>query len=95
MNGQHDYELIKDFYFQLLERLTSKHSFARKGLLQHKRKIFLPDASVIPYDWDLSNLVTFIRLNLFVKVDLQKWLDQPFYTSSQQDANDQLSIFDG
>jgi hypothetical protein len=31
------------------------------------------------YNWYLSNLVAFIRLNLFVKVDLQKWLDKPFY----------------
>jgi hypothetical protein len=31
------------------------------------------------HKWYLSNLVAFIRLNLFVKVDLQKWLDQPFY----------------
>lgn len=30
------------------------------------------------YDWRLSNLVAFIRLNLFVKIDLQKWLDKPF-----------------
>ena len=30
------------------------------------------------YKWYLSNLVAFIRLNLFVKVDLQKWLDRPF-----------------
>ena len=30
------------------------------------------------YKWYLSNLVAFIRLNLFVKVDLQKWLDDPF-----------------
>ena len=28
--------------------------------------------------WYLSNLVAFIRLNLFVKVDLNKWLDNPF-----------------
>jgi hypothetical protein len=28
--------------------------------------------------WYLSNLVAFIRLNLFVKVDLYKWLDNPF-----------------
>lgn len=28
--------------------------------------------------WYLSNLVAFIRLNLFVKIDLQKWLDEPF-----------------
>lgn len=47
------------------------------------------------YDWHLSNLVTFIRLNLFVKIDLQKWLDQPFFTANQQGTNAQLSIFDG
>lgn len=28
--------------------------------------------------WYLSNLVAFIRLNLFVKVELHKWLDNPF-----------------
>ena len=28
--------------------------------------------------WYLSKLVAFIRLNLFVKVDLQMWLDNPF-----------------
>lgn len=28
--------------------------------------------------WYLSNLVAFIRLNLFVKVNLHKWLDNPF-----------------
>lgn len=30
------------------------------------------------FDWHLSNLVAFIRLNLFVKIDLQLWLDKPF-----------------
>ena len=30
------------------------------------------------YDWHLSNLVGFIRLNLFVKINLQQWLDKPF-----------------
>lgn len=30
------------------------------------------------FEWHLSNLVAFIRLNLFVKIDLQKWLDKPF-----------------
>jgi hypothetical protein len=30
------------------------------------------------YGWHLSNLVAFIRLNLFVKVDLTKWLNSPF-----------------
>ena len=30
------------------------------------------------FGWYLSNLVAFIRLNLFVKVDLIAWLDNPF-----------------
>lgn len=30
------------------------------------------------FDWYLSNLVAFIRLNIFVKIDLQKRLDKPF-----------------
>lgn len=30
------------------------------------------------FSWHLSNLVAFIRLNLFVKIDLQLWLDKPF-----------------
>ena len=30
------------------------------------------------YGWRLSNLVAFIRLNLFVKIDLQRWFDKPF-----------------
>jgi len=30
------------------------------------------------YNWHLSNLVAFIRLNLFVKINLQLWLDNPF-----------------
>jgi hypothetical protein len=30
------------------------------------------------YIWHLSNLVAFIRLNLFVKINLQQWIDKPF-----------------
>jgi hypothetical protein len=33
---------------------------------------------IAKYGWQLSNLVAFIRLNLFVKIDLQLWLDNPF-----------------
>jgi len=29
------------------------------------------------YKWHLSNLVCFLRMNLFVKIDLWKWLDMP------------------
>jgi hypothetical protein len=30
------------------------------------------------YKWYLSKFVAFIRLNQFVKIELHKWLDQPF-----------------
>jgi len=36
---------------------------------------------IAKYNWHLSNLVAFIRLNLFVKIDLQRWLDKPFEES--------------
>ena len=34
--------------------------------------------SISKYGWCLSNLVAFLRLNLFVKIDLQAWLDKPY-----------------
>jgi len=37
------------------------------------------------YGWQLSNLVAFIRLNLFVKIDLQSWLDNPFEKPPEKD----------
>lgn len=35
------------------------------------------------FGWHLSNLVAFIRLNLFVKIDLKCWLDNPFDESRE------------
>jgi len=34
--------------------------------------------AISKFDRRLSNLVAFIRLNMFVKIELQKWLDKPF-----------------
>jgi len=46
------------------------------------------------YKWHLSNLVSFIRLNLFVKIDLKKWLDKPFLDDDEIDKLDlQLTLF--
>jgi len=46
------------------------------------------------YQWHLSNLITFIRLNLFVKIDLFEWINHPFY--KDKEINDgQLLLFDG
>ena len=39
------------------------------------------------YNWHLSNLVAFIRLNLFVKIELQRWLDKPFDDGKPPPAN--------
>lgn len=30
------------------------------------------------YNWHLSNIVGFLRVNLFVKIDLWKWINEPF-----------------
>ena len=31
------------------------------------------------FKWQLSNLITFLRINLFVKIELWHWLNDPFY----------------
>lgn len=41
--------------------------------------------AIAKFGWQLSNLVAFIRLNLFVKIDLQKWLDEPFESPPTKD----------
>jgi hypothetical protein len=46
------------------------------------------------YQWHLSNLVGFIRLNLFVKISLQLWLDNPFLNKKSQIMLEQLELFD-
>ena len=47
---------------------------------------------VAKYDWCLSNLVAFLRMNLFVKIDLQKWLDKPFEPLDPVPRSVQLGI---
>ncbi len=39
------------------------------------------------FGWHRSNLVAFIRLNLFVKVDLVGWLNHPFSEHPQPKDN--------
>jgi transposase len=33
--------------------------------------------SIAKYKWHLSNLITFLRINLFVKINLWKWINNP------------------
>jgi len=44
------------------------------------------------YGWYLSNLVAFIRLNLFVKINLQQWLDKPFKDSGQPPPSNRQGV---
>jgi hypothetical protein len=45
------------------------------------------------YKWHMSNMVGFIRLNLFVKIDLFEWLDHPFLTDKAPPGEIQLELF--
>lgn len=44
------------------------------------------------YPWGLSNLITFIRTNLFVKIDLWKWVNKP--THENQNLPPPPSLFE-
>ncbi len=44
------------------------------------------------HKWHLSNLVTFIRLAAFVKIDLYKWLDEPFEKAKPPPDKGQIQI---
>lgn len=43
------------------------------------------------YKWHLSNLITFLRINLFVKIDLWKWVNHPVI--NDKDPPVQASLF--
>ena len=43
------------------------------------------------YNWCLSNLIAFLRMNLFVKISLQEWLDEPF-KPPEDDIYKQLQV---
>jgi len=45
------------------------------------------------YKWHMSNMVCFIRLNLFVKIDLFQWLNYPFISGKSPPDEIQLELF--
>jgi hypothetical protein len=45
------------------------------------------------YKWHMSNMVGFIRLNLFVKIDLFEWLNHPFLKDKTPPGQIQLDLF--
>lgn len=44
------------------------------------------------HKWHLSNLITFLRINLFVKIDLWKWIDKPIIEKANSPP--QISLFE-
>lgn len=48
---------------------------------------------IAKYNWSLSNLVAFLRMNLFVKIVLQEWLDKPFKPPREAILNQQTNLF--
>lgn len=49
---------------------------------------------IAKYNWCMSNLVAFLRLNIFVKIDLQLWLDKPFEVEENSEVSiTQLKLF--
>jgi hypothetical protein len=50
--------------------------------------------AIADYPWAMSNLIAFLRMNLFVKISLSQWLNKPFHPPDFYIANsEQLSLF--
>ena len=49
---------------------------------------------IAKYEWSLSNLIAFLRMNLFVKILLTEWLNDPFKpTDDYSMKNRQIDLF--
>ena len=74
---------------------TSKNAFQiqiRTALITMLLLAFLKAKA--QYKWHMSNLITFIRLKLFVKIDLWSWINEPFVRPNCN-QKDQLLLFEG
>jgi len=50
--------------------------------------------AIADYPWAMSNLIAFLRMNLFVKISLSKWLNEPFHPPDFYIAkSEQLNLF--
>lgn len=51
--------------------------------------------TIAKYPWALSNLIAFLRMNLFVKISLMQWLDNPFHPPDFYiTKSEQLNLFE-
>jgi hypothetical protein len=74
-------------YLELLTNNTSWTAPIRTLLL----KLLQKEAK---YTWHLCNLVAFVRINLFVKIDLKTWLDKPFLDPADiKNRSIQIALF--
>jgi len=50
--------------------------------------------AIADYPWAMSNLIAFLRMNLFVKISLRQWLNKPFHPPDFYNTGDkQLNLF--
>jgi len=50
--------------------------------------------AIAKYPWAMSNLIAFLRMNLFVKISLSQWLNEPFHPPDFYNYEDnQLNLF--
>jgi len=45
------------------------------------------------FNWNLFNMATFIRINLFVKIVLMEWLNRPFYKKTDLKINNKSNFY--
>ena len=50
--------------------------------------------AIAKYPWAMSNLIAFLRMNLFVKISLSQWLNEPFHPPDFYNyEHNQLNLF--
>jgi FOG: Transposase and inactivated derivatives len=50
--------------------------------------------AISKYNWSLSNLIAFLRMHLFTKMELEYWLDTPFKQPGEEIQKSQYRIFE-
>ena len=80
------------FKYQIIYRNQSKCSNDTNLDRTHYYIDVKSAKAMAKYKWHLSNLVAFIRLNIFVKIDLNTWLDTPFQDPKKPPETSSLYI---
>lgn len=50
--------------------------------------------AISKYNWSLSNLIAFLRMHLFTKMELEYWLETPFKPPGEEIEKSQYNIFE-